>query len=113
MSISFNGIGQVCATFLGSGITEGHVVKLRDRGLVSACGDGDSFCGTALCCKDDACSVQVEGFVTVGYSGTVPTAGWTDLCANGSGGVKTAATGGRSFLVVDANTAAKTVTILL
>ena len=113
MNISFTGIGQICATFQGKGLTEGHVVKMKDRGQVAPCGDGDSFCGVALCCKDDACSVQVAGFATVGYSGTVPAVGWTTLCANGTGGVKTASAGGRSCLVVDADTSAKTVTILL
>lgn len=112
MSISFHGIGQVCATFLGQNITEGHVVKLSDRGTVAACSDGNDFFGVAMCSKDDACSVQVAGFVTVGYSGTVPAVGWTALAANGSGGVKSASSG-RSYLVVDADTTAKTVTIKL
>jgi len=26
MSVSFEGIGQVCATFLGSGVTEGSII---------------------------------------------------------------------------------------
>ena len=113
MSISFHGIGQVCATYLGSNISEGHVVKMSDRGVVAACADGNDFCGVAMCCKDDACSVQVMGFVTVGYSGTVPAVGWATLAANGAGGVKTVTDGGRSYLVVNADTTAKTVTIKL
>lgn len=113
MSISFHGIGQVCATFMGKGITEGHVVKMSDRGTAAACADGNDFFGVVMCSKDDACSVQVAGFVTVGYSGTVPAVGWATLTANGSGGVKTASAGGRSYLVVDADTTAKTVTIKL
>ena len=113
MSISFNGIGQVCATFLGAGITEGHVVKMSGRGTVHSCSDGDSFCGVAVCGKDDAASVQVRGFVTTGYSGTVPAVGWTALAADSAGGVKTVTTGGRACLVVDADTAAKTVTFML
>lgn len=114
MSVSFEGVGQVCATFLGGGLTEGHVVKMAGRATAGACGDGDPFCGVALCCKEDACTVQVAGFVTVGYSGTVPTAGMAVLCANGEGGVRTAGeSGGRTCLVADADTAAKTVTILL
>ncbi len=113
MSVSFHGIGQVCATFLGAGVAEGQVVKMSGRGTVGPCGDGDSFCGVAVCVKDDACSVQVDGFVTVGYTGTVPTMGYTTLAANGSGGVKTASTGGISCLVADADTTAKTVTIKL
>lgn len=111
MNVSFDGVGQVCATFLGSSITEGHVVKLSGNGTVGTCKAGDAFCGVALCSKDDACTVQVCGFVTVAYSGTAPTVGWTALCADGSGGVK--AGGDRQIPVVDVNTAAKSVTILL
>ena len=80
---------------------------------MAACDDGDGFCGVAVCKKDDACAVQVAGFVTVGYSGTVPAVGWSALAANGSGGVKSVSTGGQTLLVVDADTTAKTVTILL
>ena len=78
MSVSFEGIGQVCATFLGSGLTEGHVVRMAGQAEAGACGDGDPF------------------------------------CANGEGGVRAAGeSAGRACLVVDADAAAKTVTILL
>lgn len=113
MSISFQGIGQVCATFLCGDVAEGQLVKVSGRGTAAACADGDGFCGVALCKKEDACSVQVAGFVTVGYTGTVPAVGWSALAANGAGGVKSVSTGGRTLLVVDADTTAKTVTILL
>ena len=111
MSVSFHVIGQVCATFLGSG-TEGQVVKMTDRDTVAPCSDGNSFCGVAMCVKDDACCVQVAGFVTIPYSSTVPSVGYTKLSANGTGGVKTDEAG-REYLVVSADTTAKTVTILL
>jgi len=111
MSVSFEGVGQVCATFLGSDVAEGSVVKLTGNGTVGPCGAGDPFCGAVLCRKDDACTVQVCGFVTVGYSGTAPAVGWTALCADGNGGVK--AGGDRQMPVADVDTAAKTVTILL
>ena len=114
MSVSFEGIGQVCATFLGSGVTEGHVVRMAGRAEAGACGDGDPFCGVALCCKEDACTVQVRGFVTLGYTGDAPEAGTVSLCADGQGGVRAAGeSGGRACLVVDADAAAQTVTILL
>ena len=111
MSVSFNGVGQVCATFLGGGITEGHVVKLTGNGTVGACKAGDPFCGVALCSRDDACTVQVCGFVTVGFSGAAPEAGWSALCADGNGGVK--AGGDRKVTIVNVDEAAKSVTILL
>ena len=65
MSVSFEGVGQVCATFLGGKLAEGQVVKLTGNGTVGACGDGDHFIGAAICCKDDACTVQGGGLVTV------------------------------------------------
>ena len=111
MSVSFHGIGQVCATFLGDG-TEGQVVKMSGKGTVAACSAGESFCGVALCAKDDACAVQVAGFVTVPYSGTEPAPGYALPAADGSGGVKIVGSG-REYLVADADTTAKTVTILL
>lgn len=114
MSVSFEGVGQVCATFLGGGLTEGHVVKVTAGGTVGKCSAGDAFCGAALCCKDDACTVQVKGFMTVGYSGSAPEMGWQMLCADDKGGVKTSADStGTRCLVVDKDTSLKTVTILL
>lgn len=113
MSVSFEGVGQVCATFLGGKLTEGHVVKMTGNGTVGPCEADDAFCGAAICCKDDACTVQVGGFVTVGYTGTAPGVGRNTLAADGKGGVKTAGTGGVNCLVADVDTTAKTVTILL
>ena len=113
MIVSFEGVGQVCATFLGEGLTVGQVVKMAGNGTVDACGAGDLFCGVALCCKEDACTVQVGGFVSVPYSGTAPAAGWEALAADGKGGVKRAASGGAVRLVTDVDTTAKTVTIML
>ncbi len=113
MNISFHGIGQKCATFLSTTAVEGHVVKMSGRGTVGACSAGDSFCGVALCCRDGACTVQVEGFAALHYSGAAPAVGWTVLAADGAGGVKTAETGGRVHLVVDVDTTAKTVAVKL
>lgn len=111
MSVSFEGVGQVCATFLGGKLTEGHVVKMSGNGTVGACAADDEFCGVAICCKDDACTVQVGGFVSVGYSGTAPAAGWNALTADGRGGVKSG--GSSKYLAVDVDTTAKTVTVML
>ena len=113
MSISFQDIGQVCATFLCGPVAEGQLVKVSGRGTVAACDDGDGFCGVAVCKKDDACAVQVAGFVTGGYSGTVPAVGCPPRAAAGPGGGKGVSTGGQPLRVVAAAPAAKTVTILL
>lgn len=115
MSVSFSGVGMVCATFLGQGLSEGQMVKLSGGAAVAACGDGEAFCGAVAHCGDGACSVQVKGFLTVGYSGTAPGAGPAALCGNGTGGVRASGEGDAETWcqVADVDTAAKTVTVLL
>ena len=72
------------------------------------------------CVKSLSISVRLGSVLVSGLSQgeawireTAPGLGQTALCADGEGGVKTAATGGTSCLVVDVDTTAKTVTILL
>ena len=58
--------------------------------------------------------LPMGGFVTLGYTGDAPEAGTVSLCADSQGGVRAAGeSGGRACLVVDADAAAQTVTILL
>lgn len=110
--VSFNGIGQWCATFLGEDIPEGSVVKVSEAQTAAACGAGDPFCGVAVAGRDGAVSVQVGGFVTVGYSEGTPAVGFTGLSANGSGGVKSDESGVKRW-VVETDETAQTVTVLL
>ena len=111
-NVSFYGIGQETVTFAGGLLTEGHVVAMNGNGTVKACAKGDAFIGVALCCRDDACSVQVDGFVTVSYTGAAPVAGFNTLSADGKGGIATD-TSGMTYLVVDVDTARQTATIKL
>ena len=54
------------------------------------------------------------GMATVSYSGnSAPAAGWNTLVADGDGGVSVVSTGGKSYIAVDVDTSAKTVTIVL
>jgi hypothetical protein len=56
----------------------------------------------------------MSGFATLGYTGTTaPTVGYNLLAGDGSGGVKVVTTGGRSMLVIQADTTAKTVGVML
>ena len=114
----YGGIGRWAATFTCSGeVDEGAVVKLSGSGTVSACAAGEKFGGVVISAARDkaACAVALGGLVTVGYTGAAPAAGWTALTADGSGGVKTAGESDavREVLVVDADTAAQTVTFAL
>ena len=97
MNVSYEGIGQWAATFACSGVSEGQAVKVSGNGTVAACAENGGF----------------DGVVLVSYSGTAPTAGWNTLAADGKGGVTVVSEGGRSYLAVEADTAAKTVTIVL
>lgn len=129
MKVSYEGIGQWAATFACGQVAEGEMVKISGNGTVSACADGDDFCGQALSVGRDggACAVALGGMVTAGYTGTTaPALGWTSLAADGNGGVQAvsgskqtgsegaqAAVAGRSYLVVDVDTSGKTVTFVL
>ena len=58
--------------------------------------------------------MAMGGMATVSYSGnSAPAAGWNTLAADGDGGVSVVSTGGKSYLAVDVDTSAKTVTIVL
>ncbi len=112
MAINFQNIDQSCVTFSSFDALEDQLVKVSSRGTVSVCNDGDDFCGLAIHHRGNFCSVQLEGFVTVPYTGSTPAMGWTQLVANGTGGAK-ASSSGRTYLVVDADLINKMLTFKL
>ena len=112
MKVSFDGIGERLVTFISNNVTKGHVVKVSAAGTVSECSAGDAFDGAALFVEGGYAAVRLGGFVTVSYSSTAPAYGRAILVADGSGGVKTAESGD-TYIVVDKDTTAKTVTIIL
>lgn len=105
--ISFEGIGEVVATFLcEEGVEAGQVVQVKESGKVGTCAGDDGFCGVALSVEDGYAAVQIGGLVKVAASEDV-TAGWCRLLANGTGGVKkdsATSPNGRDFLVVSKET---------
>ena len=109
MKLSYEGIGQWAATFACDDLAEGELVKVSANGTVAACAAGDDFCGMVL-------SVGRGGEVTAGYTvpaeGAAPALGWSGLSADGEGGVQADADGS-TYLVVDVDTTAKTVTFVL
>lgn len=118
MKLSYEGIGQWAATFACDDLAEGELVKISGNGTVAACGTGDDFCGMVLSVSrgGDACAVALGGMVTAGYTvpaeGAAPALGWSGLSADGEGGVQADADGS-TYLVVDVDTTAKTVTFVL
>ena len=115
MSISFNGFNESTLTFkAASGFTSSGIpVKMSANSTVAACAEGNSFIGVSKSVDGGLAAVQVSGAVTVGYSGTAPTAGYNTLAADGNGKVLVASTGGREYLVVDVKTASSLVTFIL
>ena len=110
MNVSFEEIGRLGVTFAQSGCQAGQVCKVSDNGTVASCAAGDKFCGVVEGVRGGVAAVQVAGFATVAVSGTV-SLGYVNLCADGSGGVKSGS--GREHLVVSVDTAAKTAIIKL
>lgn len=100
MKLSYEGIGQWAATFACDDLAEGELVKVSANGTVAACAAGDDFCG------------MVTAGYTVPAEGAAPALGWSGLSADGEGGVQADADGS-TYLVVDVDTTAKTVTFVL
>ena len=103
--ISFEGIGEVVATFACSeDVAAGQVVKVTEDGTVGPCTDGEKFCGVALSAQDGYAAVQLSGLVKAGVSGEGVAAGWCKLSADGTGGMKKDTTAGSDYLVVRVET---------
>ena len=103
--ISFEGIGEVVATFAcGEGVTAGQVVKVTADGTVGPWSAGEKFCGVALSAEDGYGAIQLGGLVKVPVSGGEVQAGWIKLSADGSGGVKKDDSAGVEHLVVRVET---------
>ncbi len=118
MSISYQGIGEWCATFACSDVTEGKVIKVSDSKTAALCTAGDIFCGIVKSVGHDgkACSVQLGGLAEVKYSGgSAPEIGYNELVADANGGVAVASDSdaGMNYLVIAVDTAAKTAVIKL
>lgn len=110
-SISYEGVGQMMATFqCGETVKMGQVVKVSADSTVAPCAAGERIAGMAVVVRDGFASVQFAGFITVKAAG-VSTTGWVKLSADGSGGMKADDSAGTPYLVVQ--TDAQTAVILL
>jgi len=114
MKISLNGCGENVATFEAeSGVAAGTVVKMTGNGIVGLCAAKDAFIGVAVSVRGGFAAVQLGGYVQVPYSGAAaPVVGYQMLNGAGDGKIQVEATG-RSILVTDVDSAAKTCGILL
>jgi hypothetical protein len=88
-NISFDGVGQVIATFqVEDGAVDGGVVTMTGDGTVGLGKASDLPCGVLLDRSEDGVgAVQVEGMATVSFTGEAPTVGYGALVCDGQGGV--------------------------
>ena len=103
MSISYEGIGEWCATFVCGAVSEGDIVKVSANGTVGKCTAGDGFCGVVRAVAHD------------GKACTAPAVGYAELMADGSGGVSKPGENqsGSSYLVLSVDSAADKAVIKL
>ena len=113
MSISYEGIGQVVATFQVKEGTGQGVVTMVEYDTVGTGVSGNLPCGVLMGeAKNGMGAVQVEGLVTVRYSGLAPSLGYATLTCDGEGGVIEAGSG-RDFLVVSVDESTQTLVMKL
>ena len=112
MSISYEGIGEWCATFVCGAVSEGDIVKVSANGTVGKCTAGVV---RAVAHDGKACTVQLGGLASVKYSGTAPAVGFSELVADGLGGVSKPGENqsGSSYLVLSVDSAADKAVIKL
>lgn len=114
MEFSYEGIGQVVATFANpEGIEPGMAVTIVDNDTVGMGYEGDFLCGVVLTAEGDVCAVQVGGFVKVRYSGTSAGVGFEQVGVDGSGGIVFAVGDGCYHPVVDVDAENHTAVIKL
>jgi len=114
MEFSFEGIGQVAATFAAAdNIGAGMAVALTADSTVGLGKAGDAICGKVLSTKNGMAAVQISGMAKVGYSGTAPAIGHATVGVDGNGKIKTVTSGGLGCLIVSVNTADSTAVIKL
>lgn len=115
MKVSFEGFDEKVLSFVSDSTTKpakGKTVKMAGNGKVSGCSAGDDFIGAAIAADDNFAAVQVGGYIKLPYTGTAPTVGYGILVADSAGGVK-GAESGKSYLIIDVDTTAKTVGFIL
>lgn len=114
MSVSTKGFCENVLTLkAASGLTVGVPVAVSANDTVSSAGADAKFCGVGVNVNGGYAGVQLCGAVTLPYTGTeAPAVGYAALAADGAGGVKVS-TKGNNYLVLNVNTAAKTVSFML
>ncbi len=113
MSISFGGYNYNSLTFnVNEKIDIGYPVSIYKSFTMKKADDGSAFQGVVVSSDEKYASVQVNGTVTMSYTGAAPSTGYNSLVSNGAGGVKVSSAG-RQYLVIGTDETNKTVTFLM
>lgn len=101
--VDFKGINELVVTFKTDDSLdtekEGKLVKSTETDKVGACADNDLFLGEMLKYEErGTCSVRMEGYFELTYSGTAPELGYQKLASDKDGNIKTAAAEGDGVL---------------
>ena len=107
--VGFDGIGSMVITVKDGGVVPGQPCKCSGGKAMEKAAAGEAFQGVCLWQRNDIAGVQVDGFLTMPYTGTAPTVGFDILAADGNGGVQKSASG-KSRMIVDVDSVLKTVT---
>ncbi len=114
MAIAFNGLNESLATFqAGEALTVGAPVKSSANQEVTDCAAGNVMLGVCREKFGSYAGVQLTGYVKLKYTGTAPAVGYTQLAADGSGGVKTVGSGGKFYNVLEVDSVNASVGLLL
>lgn len=114
-NISYRGFNSSALTFKSEAeFAKGDPVTINIQGRCVASTNGDAFVGICVSVRGELITTQMEGYVEVSYSGSAPGYGWTRLCADGNGGVKSTDDATRPFFrVISVDTKNKTVGFIL
>lgn len=93
MSISFKGYGENVLTFKAEVSEAGVPVEVNEDCTVKVAAADKDFIGIICEVNGEVAGVIVDGYVEMTYTGNAPSYGYCNLVANGSGGVKAAASG--------------------
>ena len=103
--VSFEGIGELAATFYHDNATKGKLVALSENYKVKDCTSGEEFIGVCTNVNTLTAQVQLHGYVKLPYTGsTTPSIGYCHLTADENGGVAATSDTGREYLVLDVDT---------
>ena len=112
MLISYDSIGQVCVTCMGSGPQINSPCKISTSNTIAICVDGDPIDGVVVARNSNLSTVAIRGFVTLPYFGEAPTCGYCPLAAAGPNKVKVMENA-HQYQVFQVDTLKKTVTFYL